>query len=98
MKAVTANRLHDGVVVYLAPDGSWTERLADAALYDAAAAEPALAAARARVTEIASAYLIEAEAGRAVGRETIRETIRSAGPTVRRDLGKQAEETRERAS
>ncbi len=27
---VTANRLLDGIVVYLAPDGSWTEQLANA--------------------------------------------------------------------
>ena len=29
---VTANRLLDGIVVYLAPDGSWTEQLAHARL------------------------------------------------------------------
>lgn len=28
---VTANRLNDGIVVYLAPGGGWTEALADAA-------------------------------------------------------------------
>jgi len=27
---VTANRLTDGIVVYLAPDGSWTEEIANA--------------------------------------------------------------------
>ena len=27
---VTANRLTDGTVVYLAPDGEWTEEIADA--------------------------------------------------------------------
>jgi hypothetical protein len=27
---VTANRLTDGIVVYLAPDGGWTEQLANA--------------------------------------------------------------------
>ncbi|MEX1060108.1 MAG: DUF2849 domain-containing protein, partial [Methyloceanibacter sp.] len=29
---VTANRLVDGIVVYLAPDGSWTEEIARARL------------------------------------------------------------------
>ncbi|MGV1014757.1 MAG: DUF2849 domain-containing protein, partial [Methyloceanibacter sp.] len=29
---VTANRLTDGIVVYLAPDGSWTEDIARARL------------------------------------------------------------------
>ncbi len=28
---VTANRLNDGIVVYLAPKGAWTESIADAA-------------------------------------------------------------------
>ena len=28
---VTANRLNDGIVVYLAPDGAWTEDIAEAA-------------------------------------------------------------------
>jgi Protein of unknown function (DUF2849) len=31
---VTANRLTDGIVVYLAPDGSWTEDIARAARAD----------------------------------------------------------------
>jgi Protein of unknown function (DUF2849) len=31
---VTANRLVDGIVVYLAPDGGWTEELARARLAD----------------------------------------------------------------
>lgn len=91
MKAITGNRLADGAVVYLAHDNSWTERLRDAAAFADDHAEPALAAARARVREIAGVYLIEIEDGRAAGREALRETIRAAGPTVRRDLGRQAE-------
>ncbi|MBB5517250.1 DUF2849 domain-containing protein [Amphiplicatus metriothermophilus] len=91
MKAITGNRLTDGVVVYLAPDGTWTERLEKARLFEKEEAEAALEAARRRVTEIASVYLIEAEpGGKAAGREALRETIRNAGPTVRPDLGKQA--------
>lgn len=91
MKAVTANLLADGIVVYLAANGAWAQSLAEAELFEVADAEAALQSARTRVTEIAAAYLIEAEAGgRAAGREAIRETIRNSGPTVRRDLGKQA--------
>ncbi len=91
MKAVTANRLTDGRVVFLAPDGLWAERLAHAAFFDDASAESVLAQARSRITEIASAYLIEVgEGGSAAGREALRETIRDTGPTVRSDLGKQA--------
>ncbi len=31
LSVVTANRLNDGIVVYLAPKGAWTESIADAA-------------------------------------------------------------------
>lgn len=91
MKAVTANRLDDGAVVYAAADGSWTADVAAAARYSDAEAAAALEAAQARVTEIADAYLFEVdETGALTGRETLRETIRKAGPTVRTDLGYQA--------
>lgn len=91
MKAVTGNRLADGRVVYLAPDNYWAEHIAVAARFSDDEAPDVLAAAQARVTEVADAYLIDIEDGVAAGRERLRETIRSAGPTVRRDLGNQAE-------
>lgn len=91
MKAVTGNRLADGRVVYLAPNDSWAERLAEAACIADDEAAEMLAAAKSRATEIADAYLIEFEGDEVKGREKLRETIRSAGPTVRCDLGKQAE-------
>ncbi len=91
MKAVTANRLTDGRVVFLAPDGMWADRLALAARFEDASAEAVLLRTRSRVTEIAGAYLIEVdEGGAAAGREALRETIRDKGPTVRSDLGKQS--------
>lgn len=90
MKAVTGNRLADGRVVYLAPDDTWTEYLTAAAQFSDEEAPDVLAAAKARVTEIADAYLIGVEGKAAAGRDALRETIRSAGPTVRRDLGRQA--------
>ena len=40
-KAVTANRITDGGVVYLAPEGRWTARLAEADRFEGA---PAIAA------------------------------------------------------
>lgn len=92
MKAVTANRLDDGAVVYLAGDESWTSDLAAAARFDDDAAKPALETAQTRATEIADAYLIDVDdKGAPAGRETLRETIRKSGPTVRLDLGYQAE-------
>jgi Protein of unknown function (DUF2849) len=39
---VTANRLIDGIVVYLAPDGGWVEELARAKLADTEAETKAL--------------------------------------------------------
>jgi hypothetical protein len=90
MKAVTGNRLSDGRVVYLSPNDTWTERLACAQFFADDDVEPVLAAAKSRIAEITGAYLIEASEEGAAGREALRETIRSKGPTVRPDLGKQA--------
>ena len=90
MKAITGNLLRNGRVVYLTLDGTWTDHLAKAHTFADDDAEGALESAKQRVIEIAGAYLIEVNAGAAAGREALRETIRSAGPTVRRDLGKQA--------
>jgi hypothetical protein len=91
MKAVTGNRLTDGAVVYLTDNDEWVSDLAAAARFAAADAEPVLAAAKARITEIASAYLIDVdETAAPAGRTALRETIRKLGPTVRKDLGYQA--------
>ena len=92
MKAVTANRLTDGAVVYLDDDNQWTHDIAAAAQFSGDGAETALASAQARIGEIADAYLIDVgEDAAPTGRAALRETIRKAGPTVRLDLGYQAE-------
>jgi hypothetical protein len=91
MKAITGNLLKDGRVVYLAPDDSWADRIRDAMLLEDGEAEIVLAAAKTRIREVAYAYLIDADAKGAVGRQALRETIRATGPTVRPDLGEQAE-------
>lgn len=96
MKAVTANRLIDGAVVWLARDGALTPRFEGAALYTDEEAAAALASVAAQTTIVAGAYLIEADERGPAGREALRETIRRNGPTVRRDLGKQAEASDER--
>jgi hypothetical protein len=92
---VTANRLRDGIAVFMTRSGDWSEVIDDAVL----ALEPQAAAAleaRAKVDEkktiVTGAYLIDAErlAGR-VRAAHIRERMRALGPTVRLDLGKQAE-------
>lgn len=96
MKAITANRLYDGVVLYVGRRGEFVERFEQAALYDEAAAKAELQAVLARDTAIANAYLIEADASGPIGREALRETIRRNGPTIRKDLGKQSEAANER--
>ena len=94
-QALTANRLNDGIVVYLAADDRWSESLQDADVAEGKEAADALLARAAPSVdrnEVVEPYLFEVsrEDGgiRAV---SVRETIRQAGPTVRRDLGKQAE-------
>lgn len=94
MKAVTANRLSDGAVVFLGAAGALVERFAEAQLFDGAEAEAALAALLEKKTAIVSAYVIDADRDGPIGRAAIRETIRKNGPTVRRDLGRQAEISR----
>ena len=94
-QALTANRLIDGVVVYLTADGKLSESLQDAEVAEGKeAAEALLARATPFVdaNEIIEPYLfaVELEDGR-IRAVSVRETIRQAGPTVRLDLGKQAE-------
>lgn len=91
MKIITANALSDGAVVYLGDDDLWTPHQSHAARFDDDDAESVLAAACTRVEEITEAYLVSVDRdGAIIGRETLRETIRTAGPTVRRDLGLQS--------
>ena len=95
VQAVTANRLIDGVVVYLTAKGAWSEKLADAAIAEGKeAAEALLAKANPALEqqELVEPYLFEiAEEDGTLVPASVRERIRMAGPTVRLDLGKQAE-------
>ncbi|MFO1130442.1 MAG: DUF2849 domain-containing protein [Hyphomicrobiales bacterium] len=92
---VTANRLRDGIAVFLTRGGEWSEVIDDAVLAiepQAAAALEARAREDERKTIVTGSYLIDAE--RLDGRVRaghIRERMRALGPTVRLDLGKQAE-------
>lgn len=89
MKIVTANRLSDGAVVYLGDDDQWILSQSAAAKFSDEDAKTVLAAAQTRVTEIADVYLVDVdESGALTGRETLRETIRRKGPTVREDLNR----------
>ena len=91
---ITANRLGDGLVVFLDTQGGWSEDFhAGAVLTDAEAKKAALAqgAASAAANEVVEPYWIDLEqrGGHFVPKAR-REAIRATGPTTRRDLGKQA--------
>jgi len=99
-QVVIASRLSDGLVVFLREQGSgqasWVLLLPEAeqAADDARAATLlALAEADAEARhEIVDPYLIEVEEHDGELRPTkYREAIRCLGPTIRTDLGKQAE-------
>ena len=90
-KAVTSWDVRTGRVVYRTAEDGWSFDVADAAVLTGEAAEAALAAAKAEEHLILDPYFMEVgPEGGVAGRETVRETIRAAGPTVRPDLGRQA--------
>jgi hypothetical protein len=94
-KSITANRLHDGEVVYLTAAGAWSERLAEAAVAIDDAGSAALLAkaqADAAAARVVDPYAIDVDTGADEPRPLrYREVLRARGPSVRVDLGKQAE-------
>jgi len=86
MKVITANRLSDGRVIYVAADGAAVDDLSQAAVLELAEAEAALAVAAARPDVFVNPYLVETDHGVFTGRDRLKETIRSAGPTVGNSL------------
>jgi hypothetical protein len=91
---ITANRLTDGLVVFQTVDGRWTEDFNRAAvLPDPQATADALK--RAKQDEanniVVEPYAVAVEERNGhLAPKALREAIRAAGPTIRRDLGKQA--------
>lgn len=83
---LTANRLSDGIVVFLTSTSAWSESIDEAVL----AREPLAAAAlEKRGVEfeasnlVTGAYLIEAErSGATITPTHVRERIRACGPTI----------------
>ncbi len=92
---VTANRLGDGVVVYLAAGGAWSERVEEARVArddEEGAALLAFAEGPEQGIVVVGPYLMEVAAETGAPRPlSNREVIRARGPTVRLDLGKQAD-------
>ncbi len=94
VQVVTANRLDDGAVVYLAKDGAWSDRIAGGRLAEGKEEGAVLlAAAEESVAEqtVVAPYLIDVvvEDG-SPSAVRFKERIRANGPPVRPDLGKQA--------
>ncbi len=92
---ITANRLDDGRVVFLDADGGWSEDFhRGAVLSDEAGKSEAVARAQASAAanQVVDPYPIELEmrAGH-LAPKALRERIRASGPTIRTDLGKQAQ-------
>lgn len=92
-KVVSANRLGDGLVVYLTADNDWSEYISGSVIaMDETAAEALLADARQAEADrlIVDPYLIDvAEIDGEVRPTKYREFIRATGPSVRPDLSKQ---------
>ncbi len=96
-QVMTANRLRDGDVVFLTRSGEWSLAIDNAVLVQepqAAAALEARAKADEKENLVTGSYFFDAERidGK-VKASHIRERIRTLGPSVRIDLGKQAEGT-----
>jgi hypothetical protein len=92
MKALTANRLIDGEVVFWA-NGAWVEQFAKAELfYDSAAEDAALGLAKTQFTTVVEPYLFDvAEQGGIFVPVSYRERLRALGPTNEPTHGKQAQ-------
>ncbi len=93
-KIMTANRLGDGEVVYLAAGGTWSAWLSDSRTAATEAEEGELLTGSETAVEqrlVVGAYLmpVALEAGE-IRPLSQRERIRAKGPSVRLDLGKQA--------
>ena len=97
VQMVTANRLGDGVAVYLTKNNTWTENMAEA---EVAQGEDAIKNLLERASPFVERCSVidpyafpvkqEATANLKVTPLSVREIIRMQGPTVRTDLGKQS--------
>ncbi len=87
-RMVTANRLGDGLVVYLDRHGGWSERIADGRVAsDDAAAAALMTVAEAAACQVVAPYLIDVVDGDgSVRPASFRERIRAQGPTVPSDF------------
>ncbi|NIZ03368.1 DUF2849 domain-containing protein [Thalassospira lucentensis] len=94
LQVATANRLDDGLVVFLTANGGWSENINDSRVADGKEAAAVLlqeASAPELDVVIVGPYLIDVEQqdGGLVPTK-YREVLRTKGPSVRQDLGYQA--------
>jgi Protein of unknown function (DUF2849) len=94
LKVLTANRLADGIAVWLGRTRAWVEHVEEAwaaATPEAVAALDAIAAETLARGQHCDVTLIDVEETASGLRPLkLRERIRAQGPTIRLDLGKQA--------
>jgi hypothetical protein len=86
LRVISANRLRDGIVVYLGPEGDWVDTIGAAALFTSeTACEAASAKAKAAIAAnlIVDPLIVDVIEG-ANGRRatTLRNAIRAFGPTI----------------
>jgi hypothetical protein len=95
LKVLTANRLSDGIAVWLGRSRLWVEHVEEAwgaATPESVQALEAIAAEAQAAAQHCDVNLIDAEeTPQGLRPVKLRERIRAAGPTIRLDLGKQAE-------
>jgi len=94
-QVLTANLLKDGLVVFMTDGAAWSPWIEDAAIVtgkDSALELEGKGNIAAKANVVVGPYLIDVLDVNGRPRATlIREHIRTLGPTVRTDLGKQAE-------
>jgi hypothetical protein len=95
MQVVIANRLRDGLVAFLDEKGGWAHFISEARVARSEEESREMLAIAERCeqnNEIVGAELIDvSEEGGELAPTSFRELIRAKGPTIRVDLGKQAE-------
>ena len=92
LQVITANRLLDGRVVFLADSGRWVEAIGQSRVADseeAATALTAVAEQAAAAREVVAPYLIEvARDGDRLTPRRYREVIRALGPSSHPEFGR----------
>jgi len=84
-RMVTANRLHDGAVVYLGADKDWTRNVESGLVADSNDTEQLLAVAEQAAQDqiVVAPYLIEVEVvANSIRPIRFREQIRAKGPSI----------------